>query len=56
MPPPNAPDAKITRALVLPFRWLLVLLAVLAHIVVVPIVEFVAELYGLVRRTFGRLR
>jgi hypothetical protein len=51
----NAPVARITRALVLPFRWLLVLLAVLVSVIVVPIVELVADIFGLVRRAFGRL-
>lgn len=52
----NAPVARIASALVLAFKWMLVLVASFVLVVVVPIIELVGELYGLVRRAVRRLR
>ena len=48
--------ARTAGALVLVFKWTLVLVTVLVLLVVVPIVELLSELSQLVRRSFARLR
>jgi glycerol-3-phosphate acyltransferase PlsY len=48
--------ARTAGALVLVFKWMLVLVAVLILLVVVPIIELLSELSHLVRHAFARLR
>jgi hypothetical protein len=55
VPVPISSTPRFAGALLLPLRWAFVLLAVLAYIVLVPIIELAAELAEAVRRAF-RLR
>ncbi len=48
--------ARTVGALLLVFKWMLVLATVLVLLVVVPIIELLAELFQLARRAFARLR
>jgi hypothetical protein len=42
-------------ALIYPLKWAAVMVGVLIYVVVVPIIDFAAELVGLVRRSFAKL-
>lgn len=48
-----APVNRFASALVMALRWIAVLVAVVISIVVVPIVELVGDLFGLLRRAFA---
>ena len=48
--------ARTVGALVLVFKWMLVLVTVLVLLVVVPIIELITELSQLARHAFARLR
>jgi hypothetical protein len=49
-------STRIASVLVAALKWIAVLIAVVAYVVVVPIVELAVELVGLVRRALVRLR
>lgn len=53
---PESLVARTAGAVVLVFKWMLVLVTVLVLLVVVPIIELVSELSHLARRAFARLR
>lgn len=55
MPVPVSSTTRFSGALLLPLRWAFVLFAVLAYLIVVPIIELAAELAEAVRRAFARL-
>lgn len=53
---PESLVARTAGAVVLVFKWMLVLVTVLVLLVVVPIIELLSELSHLARRAFARLR
>jgi hypothetical protein len=56
VPYPPSSVIRIVSVLVAALKWILVLIAVVAYVVVVPVVELALELAGLVRHALARLR
>jgi hypothetical protein len=52
---PISSTTRLANALLVPLKWAFVLVAVLVYLVVVPIIELVADFVGLVQRTFAKL-
>lgn len=55
MPLPISSTTRPANALVVPLKWAFVLVAVLVYVIVVPIIDLLADFVGLVQRTFAKL-